>query len=929
MGGKRSVPKGTYNIFSLGDMGGAQAYMSERNLIGMSRYLRGLDNSNLPNVLILGGGVMPYFPTKGSTANNNYLDTIVPKLNSILDSAIYMKPHLNRMLSLLPKETKIIYTLGDEDRKNILEIQRSLGLAYKNDMEYLEKLISDENLTVNSRVEILKGIDTSKAKFREMLAKDKNEQSKYDRDMKELQNIKVKEGINREEKKEAEERRDLLKALYTLKVQESDPSDGKFDKYLSQKKEEMSKILEEMKNVTDSDKLAELSAKSKAISNSIRVMGNKMKEKSSTNEQYKSDMRNKSVDNYTGNSLTDHRSHEIINKLSESYYLSYLKDAFGRKRKLTLQNEKVDGMIIDAGRGKFNLITAYSLNVILGARSIGSNNKIVGKLDILANNGLNAEKINPKLDNILVTSKNNNSSFTIEPYRDRSDLLTFALAQGPFTDPGKVTSKWNEWVNTKYTQSVQKGIVSNGFTILRVSDPGLPVKYETKTSDMLFELYVDEMKEQYKVLNKRWSIVKDQDIQFPLNGVSNADLEYYVAMNKLPSELKDWELKKYYPLIKAKIEDDLKASMNAERNPEARRELEMLFSQSSADVKSNNENNKLVIALINDIHISNNLLYELLEKSIEDLIKKEPDILVLGGDILDGFYKNHGAEPHINNSSYHVEKVKDILRKDSADTLNEFYKMKSEQLYFNIDEQVIFLLDKLEDLVYKIAEKGGTVITISGNHYNKTEGQGHRDESTVIANSLRQRLQGYLDGIRKAGGNAELEKNLEKAIYGITAIVGGEFGAGEKNINGLKVYLSHEMGTSIESSLVKYIMDKRPDRPGAFISGHDHIAEAGFVGPNLFVKGPSMQESDSSFMNFLPIPVGDYPKGAINGYTLIELDLDRDSRILDSSIEYVLARNLIRSDSPSAIISKANKKADNISVNYHNQGDKEKSKSRT
>ncbi len=905
MGDKRRVLKSTYNIYSLGDIGGAQKYMSERNLIGISRYLKMAEKEDLPDVLIFGGGIIPYFPTKGSTANNNYLDTIIPNLNSIFDSAIYMKPHLNRILSLLPKETKVIYTLGDEDRKNMLEIQRSLGLAYKNDIEYLEKLISDENLTVNSRVEIIKGINASKAKFKEMLSKDKSNQSKYDRDMKELQNIRIKERINKEEKKEAEERRDLLKSLYKLKVGEADPSDGKFDKYLNQKKEEMAKILEEMKNVTDSDKLAELSAKSKAISNSIRVMGNKMKEKSNTNEQYKNDLRNKSVDNYTGNSLTDHRSHEIIDKLSESYYLSYLKDAFGRKRKLILQNEKVDGRVIDIGKGKFNLVTAYSLNVILGARSIGSNNKLAGKLDILTDNGLKAGKINYKLDTIVVTSKNNTSSFTIEPYKNKSESLKFALAQGPFTDPSKVAAEWNKWTNTKYTQSVQKGVMSSDFTILHVSDPSLPIKYETKTSEMLSKLYFDEMKEQYKILNKRWNAIKDQDIQFPLNGVSNVNLEYYVAMNKLPSELKDWELKKYYTQIKAKIENEL---------------------NNDIDTKMSSASNKLVVGVITDTHIGNHAEYELLENSVKDMQGRGVDVLILSGDILDGFYKNHGAEPHINDSFSHTEKVKDILRRDSPNALNDFYKNKSEQLYFNIDEQVIVLLDKIADLVYGVANRGGTVITVSGNHYNKTEGEGHRDESTTIANSLKQRLQGYLDGIRREGNDKDLEKNIEKAIYGITAIVGGEYGAGEVNINGMKTSLSHEKGTSNESSLLKHVMDKRSEAV-LHIAGHDHVAMAEWVGNRLVVKVPSMQESNSSFMNALPIPVGDYPKGAVNGYTIIDLNLDSAGRIMDSSIEYILARNLIRSDSPSAIISKANRKADNISVNYHNTVNKEKSKS--
>ncbi len=943
-GGKRVKNRDTYKIFSIGNIGGSQTYMSRENLIGLTSYIEGLNPDEKPNTLVIGSGIFPFIPLRGGPQNNNYSATITKEINTLHDAAVFMKPIMQRITKVVPEKCDIIYVYGDDDLKNIASIKGSLALLYKHDKDSLESEIKDENLIISSRLEILNSMKEPKNKLlqirnKDMAALDKfknnnqnikgskkyNEEleilsKRIENDEKEVKNIKIKEKMNKEEKNEAEERLKLLNELYSLSLKNYNDNKDKLEQDLKSKTEKSTNISEKIKKTSNSTELNNLTAESKALSSSIRLITNRLIEMNNLKEQSKLNQENQTIDRFSFNSQTDTTSQAILTKLSNLYYLGYLKDAFGRKRKIDFQvtkdeNKKVvNNKIISLGSGKyeykFNLLTASSLTAIYsGLIDNINNNKAIEKIYLFNENNLLKNEYNKEIDTILITEKNNFSSFTIEPSENRSPNLIFALSQGPFTDPEKVSECWNRGINTPYTKTVQNSALSSDMSIIKVhSNLDNPLEYITITADKLKEAYNEKIKSEYKILNDRWEKIKDKDIDYNLSKYTNKDLEKHVALNKLPSELKDWELKKYYQEIKNKLEDPI-SKIN----------------------KYKKEGDKLLLGILSDTHIGNQSEISVITKSVEKMKEEKIDVLFLMGDMLDGFYKNHGIEPNEIDSLANKTKVEDYLRKNNPEVLSKFYELNSKKIMPNIDEQVIVFLDKIYDLVKDVAERGGTILSVSGNHYNKTEGQGHRDESTIITNAIKLKLEGYKAGLLEANPKSpsvgKLVKNIDNALKGLTAIVGGNFGAGEKSINGINFALSHENAAK-ETDLSGHNIKKRTTAL-VNIAGHDHIAKIVWEGKKLIVKVPSTQEAVSSFIKYLPIAVGEFPEGAINGCTVLKLKMGEENKYIGSTnVKYYLARNLLRTSDPEYKISKAYQSIDDIKVNVNSDVNKQKLKSK-
>ena len=138
MGGN---PKRKFNILVLSDIGGATKYMSDDNLIGMAQYLRNIPTEDKPNMLVINGGILPFFPQRGSNRSNDYLDVIMENLQYIRDTAAVMKPHLERLVAQTPEDCKIIYITSESDQRNIDEYIRDLGLDFKFHRERIEDVM--------------------------------------------------------------------------------------------------------------------------------------------------------------------------------------------------------------------------------------------------------------------------------------------------------------------------------------------------------------------------------------------------------------------------------------------------------------------------------------------------------------------------------------------------------------------------------------------------------------------------------------------------------------------------------------------------------------------------------------------------------------------------------------------------------------------
>ena len=873
-------PKRKFNILVLSDIGGATKYMSDDNLIGMAQYLRNIPTEDKPNMLVINGGILPFFPQRGSNRSNDYLDVIMENLQYIRDTAAVMKPHLERLVAQTPEDCKIIYITSESDQRNIDEYIRDLGLDFKFHRERIEDRMGEEIELIAGRKAIISAVEHSKAAAEQQIAQNPNNK----KILEELKNIEIKLKVNTEERTEAEHRLELLNSLYLLTL--NNLEEDQIKKTLEEKIEDEKAVSEEFKTVEkDTAKYEELVSRAKKIANSIRLLNNRLADVREGNEKASKDKENKQVDIFVHNAITSRGSHSVINELAHSYYMTELRNAFGRKRDITIQSEKVSLEEHNSGAFSFNVITSNDPSVLLGTRKRQSNNIPANRLEILTVNGvLDKKALEAKLLNIFVTGKHDFTSFSIEPLKNGSPSELVLLSQGPFWSTKGLASMWNAGINTKDTQAVEKGYLSSGASFLRIPE-NEPIEHEILSDRYLYEKRKENDKEESRKLKRRLRNLKNSGKKQNNDEahLRRKELDLAVAMNKRPSELKDYEL------------SDIASSGN----------LEKMIARK--DEKPLRGAINLKIAAFSDVHVGNHSKLKLLDAAISDAIKRQPNIMVLDGDMLEGLLNYYAVVTRYGNTADFPQKYEAAL-KQLGFSEAEVYKKMSEMLrenigksIHNIDEQPDILLGHMWRLIDDVILRGGAVIAVSGNHYNNTHREWRNDESTNVVSHIKAHLKGYLE-ISEASGipDKKAYEMVKKALESdnrVMGIGGSEFGADQIRVDGIETMASHELGTGNPGSMVGFVEKKRTNAV-LHIAGHDHVCQVATAGGELMIKIPSMQDAeDNPFLKRIQIPIGTTPLGSVNGYTFMDLDVDGNAgEVLRSKVISVLERDLIAED---------------------------------
>jgi len=913
--------KDGFNILAVSGLGGATILESSDNLIGLARYIRKLPPHEKPNMLYI-SDLLPYYPTRGSNRSNDYLDIIEKNLQFVRDAAAALKPHMERLQRALPSNTDVVYVISDQDRRNIDELARDIGLEFKGRIAHLEKRMRDTISFIVGREAIIATTEKSLSVLSEELKNDGLSAEERKAHKAEFENASIKLKVNQEEKEEAEYRLGLINTLYMMKLVKL-PEDEVTARF-KQKVEESAAIEKEYDEVKRGDKnYDDVTSRSKSVSNEIRLLSERLKDIDEMKAIIEKNIANIQIDIFSHNALTPKNSHDVITELARSYYLTDIKNAFGRKRPVNIQFEKVALHEGKSGRTKLNVITAYDLSVKQGSRKKSSNDSIAEKLNTLVVNGvLDKQKLYAKPLTIVITGKNNFTSFSIDPPYDRSKKSTLAaLAQGPLWSRKGVAEAWNRGINTKDTQAVENGYISSGATAIRVRGNG-PIEYCIISDEYLSYMRAKDDKEEAKML-LRSNKLAELSQPAPANGKQDIahrrELDKIVALNKRPSELKPEEL----PLVAGNLRG--------------------VLPYQDTDLKSMYDIEKIKVAVFTDAHVGSHSKLKVLEASVKDALARKPDVVVFGGDNLEGFLNSYAAVTRYGMTYDFVERYEEQLKSlvDKSEVNPRLVSLLKESMLkvrYNIDEQPSIFLNKLFPLIDDVSLRGGALIYTSGNHPNKTEEGWHRDEATTLAGYTVAHLTGNIKALGMMKGYIEIARNfvtseakqpdglysspqalqavekvlntmeelverdflaIKKALKNIRVISGSEYGADELEVNGIKMFVSHKIGKDSESSMLNFVEKKETDAVVG-IAGHDHIFATDYAGGKLLVKVHSNQDSlDNPYTKRIAMPIGPF----LNGYAFLELEVNKKTNsIFKANVIPVFETDLLRVDKVDEIV---------------------------
>ncbi|MGC8652170.1 MAG: hypothetical protein ACP5UH_02885 [Candidatus Micrarchaeia archaeon] len=849
-----------FNILTISDIGGATRYMSRDNVVGLAEYLDTLNESDMPDMLVIIGGLFPGIPKQGSTSSIHKIKVRSPGVDSIDDAAAIMKPHMLRLVEKLPKTTKIIYAFNGEDWENIKTLERKVAdeyLFYVDSLEGRLDAVVEELLGVSGIINIAK---KSAAKLEEQLKTDpKNPEL-----LRERNNVRAKLKIREEEYNDLLGLLRPLKQLYAKALELT--SAAKVKSILEGEIEKQKRVQADLDKLdkNNTDEYLKLSKKAKRISNNISRLTKRYKEALDSETKTKENKSLKQALTYTHNALPDKEATTIIESYVRAYYKEMIDYTFGFRKRINISSESIalddaeenaDNQYDENAYTNFSvykrrLSKGYLNVIVMGSANryaLKSNDELLEKLYIRMRSGLVEYDVKSMPINVLITGHNMQSTFTLLPLTNQGPI-TAALASGPFWDVKRAAKLAEKGYRTDTTVAAQKGSIGSGAHLLRIEENS--IRHSTITSDLLKVYAAMRYKKERDSVN---AVISNMEVAkaAPKNGGaigSKIELERSILRNKLPSELK---------------EDDL-----------ARDFVDATFIKStvSCNTKPQSSFNAIKLGVISDAHVGNYADIRLLGKIVAELMERKLDVLVFAGDNIEGNYNNYKNVPREQSSiDYHQKVEAELKRMGYNDEfikafMLELIRTDEKKVIHNIEEQSRELAEMTRELVYDVLARGGTVVIVSGNHYNKTTEGWQFDEATRLESEFK----GYISG--RAGDDTKtLLENLK-------IVPGGESGGGVISIyytdtDFMRMRVEHEGGAKPSKSTKIAERSRDDGKTKLIIKGHIHISEEIDMGGRFIVTASTLQDSENNpYLNRINIPVSDMLKGAMYAELVLASD---------------------------------------------------------
>ncbi|MHB1829879.1 MAG: hypothetical protein ACYCO0_00625 [Candidatus Micrarchaeaceae archaeon] len=877
MSDKTEAGNNAFSILVVSDINGGKRYMDVDGLIGLAHMLREMPENKKPNMFVIDGGILPEIPTKGGPRNEDKQRVLIDGVENLSGAAAVIEPHMERLFSSLSPATGIVYVMGASDQNNIENIRNYYNSLYSSAKATIKKN-GESNIFAFSKKEIESGIKSLGEMLRgmkegirlleEQLASASGQDEK-DRISIDIKKTKANLKLSRERLLELEEKRALLGKLEELIKTEVSPDDwqklidstnrqlaaittkrGKLNRVKSGKETEEQKSKRKEKDM-------QLLKEAKILSNKLKQLQHRLKESIERNVTDDRNARMGDIHRFTGRIPVPKGVNDIIDKIVRIEYMTHVKDAFGRKRDITIQEEAIDIYKKSIGSFGFSVILADSMSLQASSSSYrrSSNAELPRSVyKYLENSGKSIDVESADLA-VTIGGGHGFSSFTIEPLKDQSKILNVVAGQGPFLNVAEATALANRGIKTRETVGSQQGILTSSASIIEVGSDG-SVSHITIMPGALRDARIESDREEAGALAAKIAMVKEgKGITI---GAEDPGLSKAIFDAFRPSEV---------PINYIAFADENR--------------LRSLVPY--VDAEAPQAPKKVCITDFGDTHVGGYGDIELLKAAVADALKRRPDIIILNGDLLEGNLKNHKFEARPENEYGIIDGFKAYLAGKGLGELDmlrivEDRRAKQDMnMIINIDAQSKVFMDIMAPLIIDGLERGAEIYIDNGNHYTGTVEDSQHDEATV------------LDGAVKLLGMGMGDRLPEGWESHIRTVRGGKYTADTFNIDGMNVEVRHALAARPEGMIAAE--GRKMSDSAAIFHAHYHNPNYVYDG-QVFVEGLAMQDT-GPHERTIGIPLGYGDK--IKGYVVYTME-ERDGKILRDTFAPMLRDQLVRSD---------------------------------
>ncbi len=844
--------KKAVSILVMGELGAGSEEFSEDSVIGLAEELRQRkERGESPDIVVL-NNVLPFIPKFSTASNDNKLTTLKEGIDNLSDASALIKPHIQRILGNLPENSQVFYTYGEDDWRNIEGMKKDLRYEYAYPSKkleetyylYLKDVVDKEEIIKTQRLAINKAEKELKAAKSGYGKKSRQYENKLDA----LNERELDLGRTKSEVQELKNIISLFNDLQTMRTESIDTKE--LSKMAIEARKELQGIRVAMDAMQKAGKDSEpefelLDAKAKAIGSRLRAISKRLGDAS---EEAKTDEYKKTPGARLGTTIpVDPEAAKKIDELGEALYRRSLGDAFGRKNNIKIMALNANRVTVSKQDVTLNLLISHKLTNTSPNFSKQSSGSVAQMVSRMLQN-LNFEP------NIVITAHNFATTFGIKPLEHNSKKVMYVLNQGPLWDVTKIFNEANAGRKTEKTEAQSRGSVDSGVSILTFDKDG-QVTREALTHKYLLRKRAENDEREAKfipsVSKAMRSSVSGDDATID---VTKAVLNEGIAMAKRPSELNARD-------IGSITKEDLAQ-----------------FIKYKNGTKGLGETDGFRLGVFSDVHYGSDCDVPLLEAAVKDAMDKKINLLVLDGDMIEGALGNFKRElrenkkPEIADAYQKFLQGKGLSDSKISGEMNKFYRTYINNLSSSTEVQAEELIKRMIPLIKDVISRGGSIIVVSGNHYNKTPPQDNEhDEAERLASVIRP----YFMGMASENKDS-VPKDWESHIK---LIHGGETGAGEMSIGKTEIFAAHKPVN----------VEKQGNHADILVVGHEHDYEERQVGSSFILKMFHMQKSESSYVQTFGVPIG---KG-LNVWGYFDIERDAKGKVIKVESHPVLRQTLI------------------------------------
>ncbi|MGC9205191.1 MAG: hypothetical protein ACP5FN_02875, partial [Candidatus Micrarchaeia archaeon] len=587
-----------------------------------------------PNMVVILGGISGLIPWMPQYEHEDQLKSITEGINYMSSASAVIKPHFERLFNSFGDHAEVIYVTGMADAQNIIAIAKDLKIAYAHKQRWLQDELNRINMSIKGTKAIIKESESSRDALKKQIESNRDDLKLQE----EYRNTEIKIAENKEEYAELKEAAKLFKQLIDASVQRLDSK--KLNKLIKELTGELNEKNRQFKNFKGNEEEYEkLAREAKALANLVRAAKKRLVELGNQELAKMAKSGSAQIEMFTHNVRTKPDIEKIIDKLVKIEYYSYIKDV-GRKHNLTILKEDTTFIHKKLNGFEFNLALKGETSVGASTRSYlkKSNSAVVENFyNYIETSGEN--NVLKKPITMLISGGHAFTSFAIEPTFDlNNENLLVSLAKGPFADRKMFSELLNSKIVTRTTKIAEKLPIDSSASIVDVFPDG-NVAHTSLTSEFLkikcVEADIKELKLAKKLIRmkksgseyKNGNGSKEAELKEVEEEVKDKKLERIILNQKLPSELKDYEVKR----LSAK-------------------QILQLIPYATESIPNNVK--RLGVVAISDVHWGGWAEVDLLDKSVElgieyfqKLESNRTPVLLLNGDLIEGNLANFKNSP--------------------------------------------------------------------------------------------------------------------------------------------------------------------------------------------------------------------------------------------------------------------------------------------